>query len=75
MWIEKDNNLYKQFVFANFTDAFAFLTKLAFLMEQHNHHATIQNTYNKVELWLNTHDAGNTVTEKDRVLAAAIDRL
>jgi 4a-hydroxytetrahydrobiopterin dehydratase len=75
MWIEKNNSLYKQFLFKNFTEAFAFLTRLAFLMEKQNHHATIHNTYNKVELWLNTHDAGNTITEKDRTLAAAIDEI
>jgi 4a-hydroxytetrahydrobiopterin dehydratase len=75
MWVEKNNSLYKQFLFKNFTEAFAFLSTLAFLMEKHDHHATIHNTYNKVELWLNTHDAGNTITEKDRTLAAAIDQI
>jgi 4a-hydroxytetrahydrobiopterin dehydratase len=40
-----------------------------------NHHATITNTYNTVELWLCTHDAGNVVTQKDIEMAAEIDKV
>ena len=47
----------------------------ALLMEQHNHHATIQNTYNHVRLSLITHDAGNKITDKDLKLAEAIEEL
>jgi len=39
------------------------------------HHPTWTNTYNKVEIWLNTHDAGDIVTDKDRALAKGIDQL
>ena len=75
MWTEQDNTLYRKFVFADFSEAFAFMTRVALLAEQMNHHPRWSNVYHSVEIWLNTHDAGNVVTDKDRQLAAAIDRL
>lgn len=51
------------------------MTKVAALAEKHNHHPTWTNTYNKVEIWLTTHDAGNAITQKDEDLADAIDQL
>lgn len=75
MWQKIDNQLYKKFQFGNFTQAFAFLTQVAFLAEAQNHHPKIINVYNTVELWLSTRDAGNIVTEKDDKLAKAIDAL
>ncbi|MFN8260754.1 MAG: 4a-hydroxytetrahydrobiopterin dehydratase [Chitinophagales bacterium] len=72
-WITKDNKLIKEFTFNDFTDAFAFLTKVAFAAEKQNHHPEIYNVYNKVIISLQTHDAGNVVTEKDHKLAATID--
>jgi 4a-hydroxytetrahydrobiopterin dehydratase len=74
MWKEENNTLYKKFEFKDFTEAFAFMTKVAAEAEKADHHPTWTNTYNKVEIWLNTHDAGDIVTEKDRKLAAAIDK-
>jgi len=74
-WEEKDNKLYRSFSFNDFSEAFAFMTRVAILAEQQNHHPTWTNTWNKVEIWLCTHDAGNTVTDKDKTLAAAIDKL
>jgi len=75
MWQEKDNTLYRSFTFGDFSEAFAFMTRVALLAEKHNHHPTWSNTWNNVEIWLSTHDAGNTVTEKDRKLAQAIDQV
>lgn len=75
MWEEKDNQLYRKFVFNNFIEAFAFMTKVAILAEKFNHHPTWKNTWNTVEVWLSTHDAGNIVTEKDVDLSKAIDAL
>ena len=72
-WITKDNKLVKEFTFNDFTDAFAFLTKVAFAAEKQNHHPEIYNVYNKVIISLQTHDAGNVVTEKDHKLAKTID--
>lgn len=74
-WSEKDNALHGTFKFKNFTQAFGFLSQVAILQEKHNHHAEIKNMYNRVELTLTTHDAGNTVTEKDYKLAKAIEGL
>lgn len=74
MWKEENNTLYKKFEFIDFTEAFAFMTKVAAEAEKADHHPTWTNTYNKVEIWLNTHDAGDIVTEKDRKLSAAIDK-
>ena len=72
-WITKDNKLIKEFVFDDFISAFAFLTKIAIEAEKQNHHPEIYNIYNKVSISLQTHDAGNVITEKDYRLAAAID--
>ncbi|WP_256366138.1 4a-hydroxytetrahydrobiopterin dehydratase [Flammeovirga sp. SJP92] len=74
-WIEKDNKLQKTFTFKDFSEAFAFMTRVAFLAEQHQHHPNWSNVWNTVEIHLTTHDAGNTVTEKDKNLAEAIDQL
>jgi 4a-hydroxytetrahydrobiopterin dehydratase len=75
MWIEKNNCLYKQFMFENFSAAFAFMTRVAIAAEKRNHHPLWTNVYNKVDIWLSTHDAGDIVTEKDYQLAADIDLL
>ncbi len=75
MWIEEDNKLKRDFTFKDFSEAFAFMTRVAILAEKHNHHPYWSNVYNKVSIELNTHDAGNIVTEKDIRLAKAIDSL
>jgi 4a-hydroxytetrahydrobiopterin dehydratase len=75
MWIHQDNCLHQQFIFEDFSAAFAFMTRVAIAAEKCNHHPLWTNVYNKVDIWLSTHDAGNVVTEKDHQLAAAIDTL
>ncbi|MBX2842293.1 MAG: 4a-hydroxytetrahydrobiopterin dehydratase [Flammeovirgaceae bacterium] len=75
MWKEENNQLTKSFEFKDFKEAFAFMTKVAMLAEQQNHHPYWTNVYNKVEIFLNTHDAGDIVTDKDHHLAKAIDAL
>lgn len=75
MWIEEDNKLKRNFTFQDFSEAFAFMTRVAILAEEQNHHPYWSNVYNKVSIELNTHDAGNIVTEKDYTLAKAIDSL
>ena len=74
-WEEKDNNLYRSFKFSDFGEAFSFMTHVALIAEKQDHHPTWKNTYNTVEVWLTSHDAGNRVTDKDRILAAAIDKI
>jgi len=75
MWQETDNKLYKAFEFKNFSEAFSFMTRVALLAEKSNHHPSWKNEWNKVEIWLSTHDAGDIVTDKDRLLALGIDKL
>jgi 4a-hydroxytetrahydrobiopterin dehydratase len=73
MWVEKNNTLYKKIEFKNFSEAFAFMARVALAAEKMNHHPLWTNVYNSVEIWLSTHDAGDIVTDKDRKLAATID--
>ncbi len=75
MWTEQNNKLYKAFTFKNFSEAFAFMTRVALAAEKMDHHPLWTNVYNTVEIWLSTHDAGNVVTEKDKILAKAIDAI
>lgn len=75
MWTENNNQLYSKFQFKNFIEAFSFMTSVAFEAEKMDHHPLWTNVYNKVEVWLNTHDAGDIVTEKDRQLAGKIDAI
>jgi 4a-hydroxytetrahydrobiopterin dehydratase len=74
-WKEEDNRLKKTFAFRDFSEAFAFMTRVALLAEKTNHHPWWSNVYNTVSIELSTHDAGDVVTEKDRALALAIDQL
>lgn len=73
MWEEKDNKLYQKFQFKNFSEAFAFMTRVAMEAEKMDHHPLWTNVYNTVEIWLSTHDAGDGVTEKDHKLSRKID--
>lgn len=73
MWKEENNKLTKTFLFKDFSEAFAFMTRVAMAAEKMNHHPDWSNAWNKVHISLSTHDAGNTVTEADRKLAAQID--
>ncbi len=75
MWTETDNKLYRKFEFSNFSEAFAFMTRVAIEAEKMDHHPLWTNVWNKVEIWLSTHDAGDVVTEKDKKLAERIDKL
>ncbi len=73
MWTETDNTLRRSFRFPDFKAAFAFLTEVAAEAERLDHHPWFSNEYGAVDFRLSTHDAGNTVTKRDRTLAAAID--
>lgn len=75
MWKEENNELVRKFEFKNFVEAFGFMSRVAILAEKENHHPWWSNVYNQVEIRLTTHDAGNTITEKDRTLAKLIDNL
>jgi 4a-hydroxytetrahydrobiopterin dehydratase len=74
-WTEHDGALRRDFRFADFSEAFAFMTRVAMLAEQHGHHPDWSNSWGTVRIALSTHDAGGAITDADRRLAAAIDRL
>lgn len=74
-WVPEKAGLTKSFEFKDFSEAFAFMTRVAMLAEQQDHHPTWSNTYNRVHICLCTHSAGNSITQKDYILAAAIDAL
>jgi 4a-hydroxytetrahydrobiopterin dehydratase len=75
MWKEQDNRLHGTFKFKDFAEAFAFMTEVAFAAERQGHHPNWCNAWNVVIFELTTHDKGNTVTEKDHRLAAAITEI
>ena len=66
--------LEKSFRFKDFSEAFAFLTRLAMHAEKVDHHPEFTNVWNRVDFRLTTHDAGG-VTDRDRKLATAIEKL
>jgi 4a-hydroxytetrahydrobiopterin dehydratase len=74
-WNEEQDALVRSFRFTDFSEAFAFMTRVALIAEKMDHHPDWRNVYNTVEIRLSTHSAGNTITDKDRQLAQAIDRL
>jgi 4a-hydroxytetrahydrobiopterin dehydratase len=69
------NEFNRSFQFPDFKEAFAFMTKVALVAEKLDHHPRWINEYNKVDIFLSTHSAGNIVTDKDRELARLIDTL
>ncbi|HRD58402.1 MAG TPA: 4a-hydroxytetrahydrobiopterin dehydratase [Ferruginibacter sp.] len=75
MWLQENNSLYRKFEFKNFSEAFGFISRVALAAEKMSHHPRWTNVYNTVEIWLNTHDAGDVVTEKDYLLAKKIDAI
>lgn len=75
MWTEKNNQLVGTFEFDDFNSAFGFMTRVALVAEKRNHHPEWTNIYNKVEIRLCTHDAGNVVTNRDRELASIIESI
>ena len=74
-WTHEENQLSRDFRFEDFSAAFAFMTRVALLAEQANHHPNWSNVYNVVSIALTSHDAGNVVTKKDLALASRINSL
>ncbi|MBK7098702.1 MAG: 4a-hydroxytetrahydrobiopterin dehydratase [Sphingobacteriales bacterium] len=64
MWETNNNQFYRKFKFKNFSEAFAFMTRVAIEAEKADHHPRWCNEYSTVEIWLSTHEAGNVITEK-----------
>lgn len=74
-WTFEGDVLKKSFKFGSFREALSFMVRAGFEAEELNHHPEWTNVYNRVEIRLNTHDAGNKVTAKDVELAQRIESL
>jgi 4a-hydroxytetrahydrobiopterin dehydratase len=75
MWNETDGALHAELTFADFAEAFSFMTRVGLLAQEQQHHPDMAISWNKVTITITTHDAGNTVTDKDRKLADTIEAL
>ncbi len=64
----------RQFLFANFSQAFAFMTRVAMLAESQDHHPEWSNVWNRVDILLTTHDAGG-LSARDVTMAVGIEEL
>jgi 4a-hydroxytetrahydrobiopterin dehydratase len=74
-WDEADGRLRRELTFGNFSEAWAFMSRVALLAEKMDHHPNWSNVWNTVTIELTSHDAGNTVTDRDRRLAEAINAI
>jgi 4a-hydroxytetrahydrobiopterin dehydratase len=74
-WTWENDRLVKMFSFTSFREAMGFILRVSYEAEERDHHPEIFNCYNRVEIGLNTHDAGGKVTEKDINLAREIEKL
>ena len=73
-WEIKSKQIQREFNFANFIEAFSFMTKVALICEKYNHHPNWENVYSKVIIRLITHDLGG-ITNLDQTLAAEINKV
>ena len=73
-WEITSNQIQREFNFANFIEAFSFMTKVALMCEKYNHHPNWENVYSKVIIRLNTHDLGG-ITNLDQTLASEINKI
>ena len=73
-WTQDGDTLHRELAFADFSEAFGFMTRVALLAEKRNHHPDWTNSWNKVTIDLTTHDAGG-LTENDVGLAESINAL
>jgi 4a-hydroxytetrahydrobiopterin dehydratase len=74
-WQERDGALVRELQFGDFAEAFAFLTRVGLIAQAKDHHPDLAISWNRVTITLTSHDAGRTVTNRDRDLASAIDAL
>jgi len=73
-WDVVDGKLHRELTFADFSEAFGFMTRVALLAEQADHHPDWSNSWNKVVIDLVSHDRGG-ITDRDRTLAERISEL
>lgn len=74
LWQRHEGMLRRELQFANFSEAFGFMTRVAMIAEQLNHHPEWSNVYNRVQIAITTHDAGG-LTEFDQQFVTAVDAL
>lgn len=74
-WTFAEDKISKEYTFSDFKEALSFLVRVGFEAEDQVHHPEIFNVYNTVRISLQTHDAGDKVTQKDIDLAQAIERI
>ncbi len=74
-WSRDGDAIKREFKFADFREALAFIVRVGLEAEDVVHHPDLHNVYNTVTIRLQTHDAGNKVTAKDIELASRIDKL
>lgn len=74
-WKQEENKITRSFEFKNFVEAFGFMSSVALIAEKMDHHPEWFNVYNKVDISLTTHDAGDKVSAKDIKLAEAINKI
>ncbi|MFN1834394.1 4a-hydroxytetrahydrobiopterin dehydratase [Balneola sp. MJW-20] len=74
-WSFGNDKISKSFKLSDFKEALSFLVRVGFEAEDQGHHPEIFNVYNNVKISLQTHDAGDKVTQKDIDLAKAIERI
>jgi 4a-hydroxytetrahydrobiopterin dehydratase len=74
-WEFEDDEISKEFEFNDFSEALGFIVRVGLEAEKQVHHPQLFNVYNTVSIGLNTHDAGDKVTQKDVDLAKAIESI
>ena len=74
-WTLTGDRLRREFVFGDFAEAFAFMTRVALVAQRRDHHPDWSNSWNRVVIELTSHDAGSTVTDRDVKMALAINAL
>ena len=73
-WSIENNKLHREYIFNNFIEAFAFMTKVALIAESNNHHPEWFNVYKKVVIDLTTHESKG-ITKLDFELAQKIEQI
>jgi 4a-hydroxytetrahydrobiopterin dehydratase len=73
-WQEVEGKLRRDLTFKDFSEAWAFMSRVALLAEKMNHHPDWSNSWNKVVIELVSHDKGE-ITDRDREFASAVDQL
>ena len=74
-WDVVDGALHRRLTFADFAAAFAFMTRVAKIAEEQDHHPDWSNSWNVVEISLRSHEVGGVITERDARLAQRINEV